>query len=157
MNRLPSGLADPLRIGPPFPWWLLLAGALLLAAALLLLWRRSRRPATVAPSPPPPGRMSILSAIRALKNRYHKASSFRQACHELSTLLRAHFEQRHRKPFTTETSREIGQRLGDTALSRFFSLMSETQFRRHEPQKNDFDGLCDLAEGLVESGKGGQQ
>ena len=158
MNRLPSGLADPLHIEPPFPWWALVV-LLLILLTVLWVWLRRRRAPTARPPLPPPapvGKVTLFSAIRDLRERYQKRGSFRRACHELSGLLRVHFEKAGKHPFSTLTSREIGRAVGDTALSRFFSRMSDMQFRRREPSKSDFHGLCEVAEDLARAraGKG---
>ena len=98
----------------------------------------------------------MLGAIQALRKRYRKAGPVRRACHELSSLLRAHFERRDKLKFSTLTSGEIGRVLGDSPLSRFFRLLSDSQFGRGEPSRKDLSGLCEVAEDLVRSRAGGE-
>ncbi len=97
MKPLPFGLTDPLHISPPLPWALLFVLGLFLLG-LFWLWRRRRRRAAAeapvaSPPPPPTTRGDVLGAIQALRKRYRKAGPVRLACHELSSLLRAHFDR----------------------------------------------------------------
>ena len=43
------------------------------------------------------------------------------------------------------TVREIEASVGDTAVSRLFSLLATLQFSRNPPDESDFEGACALA------------
>ena len=166
---LPGPLAGPLHYpSPPSCAWLVVW--FLLIAALVgwlarLLWRRFSRYLESRPRPqtrPPASRPShwgIDSAIGSILHRHLGAGTYRQGCHDLSGALRRHWEERGlvrpaRAPFTRMTAREIEGRVGDRPASRLLSLLSQLQFGRREPSRDDLQGACDLATELVKKGSG---
>lgn len=151
MNPLPHGIADPLHIDEPFPTWALVAAAL----GVWLLYRLFRyvrdRPAVPLPvlesSPAPAQDGRIGSVIEAIRRRAFERNALRAGCHELAAALREHFGRNLAPGVSLEhlTASEIERRLGDTAVSRYFRLLSGLQFLRRPPTASDFDGACDLA------------
>lgn len=151
MKELPAGLADPLHLSYPIPWKLVFGLALLLLAgilfALLRAWLRRPRPprATHQPAAAQPRLSGLADAISGLRQRHRDSVAFRHACHELSTLLRRHYEGATGREYSTLTAGEIRRAVGETAGSRFFSVLADLQFKRSAPTRNDFEGACDLA------------
>ncbi len=155
MSPLPAGLAEPLHLDLPIPWRALaMVAALLLlslVATLLLWWLRRRRRAAprALPAPAPRRRAAgIVEAIEALRRKHRRSRAVRRACHELSVLLREHFESGFRG-FVALTAGEIRGRFGEHRRSRFFELLARLQFGRSQPTRNDFEGICDLAVEVV--------
>ena len=153
MSDLPHGLTEPLRYLEPFPWtWV--AAALALALGLLLWWRlrpaAAAGPSTIGPPPtPPPAAQGIEAELGRLRSRHLADESYRDGCHELSTLVRGHLERTHRRPFSRWTAREVERAEGDTVWSRLLALVSDLQFGRRAPGRSDFEGACDLARDVV--------
>ena len=161
---LPGPLAGSLHFpSSPSGAWLLVWFALVAGLVFWLgrlLWRRLRRYLGARPSPParpaarPRGLFGIGSAIAAILDRHLQSESYRQGCHELSEALRTHWEQRGLiRPagprFTRMTAREIEGRVGDRPATRLLSVLSDLQFARREPSRDDFQGACELATELV--------
>lgn len=161
---LPAPPAGPLHYpSPPSCAWL--AVWLLLIAALAawlarLLWRRWRRHLDALPPPqrrpaaPRRDRAGIASAIAGIRDRHLEDGTYRLGCHELSGALRGHWEERGLarttgQRFTRMTAREIEGRVGEHPATRLLSLLSELQFGRREPSRDDFQGACELAGELV--------
>ncbi len=155
MRPLPSGLADPLHLPFEVPWRLVaILGAIFLFAigwVLLRNWlnRRRRAPKRALPAPVPTGPSSIFDEIEGIRGRYAESGSFRIACHELSSLLRGYFERSGRRRFSTLTAGEIHRQLGESRISRFFGFLTELQFGRGRPSRNELDDVCDLAIEIV--------
>jgi hypothetical protein len=63
----------------------------------------------------------------------------------LAHLLREHFSKLRPQTLLTLTAREISHRLGDAKLGSLFEPLADLQFRRREPSRQDFEGICDLA------------
>ena len=127
---------------------------LLAAATAALLWwlrRRTRRAAQSGAESTPatatawPGRGGMREQIQALRRQVLEHADYRLGCHELAQLLREHFSRRRAKRLFTLTAREIGARIEDEGLASLFSLLAELQFRRAEPSRDDFEGICDIA------------
>ena len=167
---LPAPLAGPLHYPAPASCAWLVVWVLLVAALVgwlgRLLWRRLRRALAdrprkpAAPRPRPTGPFGIGSAIIAILDRHLAAESYRQGCHELSGALRRHWEERGLvRPagprFTRMTAREIEGRVGERPATRLLSVLSELQFGRRGPTRDDFQGACELATELV-SKRGGR-
>lgn len=161
---LPGSLAGPLHYpSPPSCAWLAIWLLLILGLVVWLawrLWRRFRhylaaRPVRrAAPAVRPRGRFGIASAIAAIIDRHLGAGTYRQGCHDLSDALRTHWEERGlAKPaggrLTRMTAREIEVRVGERPATRLLKLLSELQFARREPTRDDFQGACQLATELV--------
>lgn len=159
-GRLPSGLVDPLHLPQPVPWkFLAVLAVLLLAAivfALLKAWlgRRRRTPRRPLPAPVPALPTGIDAAIESLRRRYRESRAYRAACHELSTLLRLHFEGSSRHRYSTLTAGEIRREVGETRVARFFAFLADLQFGRRQPTGNDLDGACDLAIEIAQGERG---
>ncbi len=151
LGRLPAGLAEPLHFDSPFPWTLvkILAGVLvaLLLLALVRRWLRRRRqaPSRPLPAPVPAAEPGLREAIESIRRRYRGGHAYRDACHELSSLLRRAFEHNTRRSYSTLTAGEIQRQVGDSRVARFFAFLAELQFGRRRPSGNDLDGACDLA------------
>jgi hypothetical protein len=167
---LPGDPAGPLHFPTPpscawlVVWFLLVVGLLVWLGRLL--WRRLRRYSESRPTLPKrrpkrkPVPFGINTAIAGILSRHLKAGTFRQGCHELSDALRTYWEERGLvRPagprFTRMTAREIEGRVGDHPASRLISLLSQLQFGRHEPSREDLQGACELASELVAKGSGG--
>lgn len=161
MSGLPFGIAEPLHIEEPFPAWKVVLAALVLWLLYRLaraLYRRLQRAAQAprpAAPPPPPLLGGIGAVIDDIRRRYQ--TDYRRGCHALAEALRRHFDRAKlpgsagRAPYPTLTAREIERHIGDTALTRFFALLSELQFHRREPTQSDFEGACELAAVVAES------
>ena len=151
LGNLPGGLADPLHYQNPFPWTLFKVLAALAVGILvitLLRWwlgRRQQAPSRPLPAPLPSRPMSLVASIEEIRRRYRESRDYRQACHELSTLLRWAFESATRRRYSTLTAGEIRRQLGESRIARFFSFLGELQFGRRAPSGNDVEGACDLA------------
>jgi hypothetical protein len=161
---LPGELAGPLHYPAPpscawlVVWFLLVAGLVIWLGRLL--WRRLASYLESRPSPPKrrlarkPVPFGINTAIAKILRRHLKAGTFRQGCHELSEALKIYWEDRglDHSPgvrFTRMTAREIEGRVGDQPASRLITLLSQLQFGRREPSRDDLQGACDLATDLV--------
>lgn len=150
---LPAGLAEPLRYLSPAWMWVPLYVLLAAATAALLWWLRRRtrlaaesRAGSGTPTPSPrPGPGGMLEQIQALRQQVLEHADYRLGCHELARLLREHVYRRRGKRLFTLTAREIGERIEDQGLASLFSLVAELQFRRAEPSRDDFEGICDIA------------
>ncbi len=159
MNPLPSGLADPLHLDFPVPWKLIaIAAAIFFAVIALVLirsWLRSRRqaPTKSLPAPVPSAAFDVFGAIEEIRERYVETGSFRLACHELSTLLRRHFERSSGHRYSVLTAGEMRKRVGEGSISRFFGLLAQLQFGRGKPSRDDLDGACDLAVDVVKGNR----
>ena len=163
MKGLPFGLAEPLHIEEPFPTWkLVLAGLVLwlIYRLLRLLWRWLQRvevPASPVPPAPPSFLDGFAVAVDEIRRRY--GDDYRRGCHALAEALRGHFDALElpgsagRAPYPTLTAREIEGQLGDTPVSRLFTLLSDLQFYPREPTKGDFEGACELAVDVAASSK----
>ena len=151
---LPRPLADPLSYpGSGAPWAEVLAAALAIAAlALLWRWHRRRRRFEAAAPAPPLGRQPRGTAdeIRELRDLHLHQRTYRQGCHQLSSLLREHFERvgfstRERLPCTRLTSPEISHRLGEGGPSRLFLDLARLQWSEAGPGRNAFRTICSRA------------
>jgi hypothetical protein len=159
---LPAGLGDPLHLLEPsnVDTWLPSLLATLLGLLLTWAWRRwkakrSQKPAptTTRPRPVAAGASgSVLDEVAALRRRHARSRTFREGCHALASTLRQHLERARDSgagdpgaPIPTLTAREMAARLGDPLIGSLFELLEELQFRRREPRKTDFLGVCDLA------------
>lgn len=166
---LPGPLEGPLHFpSSPSCAWLAVWLLLLLGLAIWLgrlLWRRLRRRLQSRPEPrpaPPPvaaGAPGVSAAIADILDRNLRSGTYRQGCHELSAVLRAHWEARglgrEAGPrFTRMTAREIESRVGERPATRLLALLAGLQFGRREPSRNDFSGACKLAgETVLERGE----
>ena len=166
---LPGELAGPLHFpSSPSCLWLVVWFLLVMALAAWLgrrLWKRFRRWVDSRPKPSPRPRtrprgvFGIGSAIATILDRHLQSETYRQGCHELSGALRTYWEERglvrQAGPrLTRMTAREIEDRVGDRPESRLMSVLSELQFGRREPSRNDFTGACKLAAELVSKREG---
>jgi len=156
MISLPHGVTDPLHIDEPFPTWMLWAGALVLWLLYRLYRRWREHPAEPAKPvrklrPKAPGRGRIGNTIEDIRRRALLQKAYRTGCHELAEALREHLDVRFEtgESLTSLTAIEMADRFGDTAFARFFSLLSQLQFRRREPTQSDFEGACALALDVV--------
>lgn len=160
--ELPEDLVRALEIPGSEPWsselWFWLVPPL-----LVLLWlfsrsrrRRQRKPNIEPPTPVAPRSSSIGDAIRELQKRYRESTSVREGCHELSELLRDHYD-RHpiaklgASTLSRLTAHEIWQRLGRHPVAELFSDLARQQFSRREPKRHAFRDLCRRALRLVET------
>ena len=158
MSALPHGVADPLHINEPFPiWTLVVAGLMLWLLYRLVRFLKQRSAEAISPPPSPslpaPRSSRIAAVIEDIRRRYRERKAYRSGCHELAAALREHFDSGHstKDPMTTLTAAEMTRRIGDTAVSRLFGVLSELQFYRRPPTQSDFDGACDLALEVAES------
>lgn len=155
MTGLPGDLAAPLHLIEPFPWrraLLVATVAALIVATLVLMWRRMLRarrarprPAPPPPAPAPAPPSGLAAAIAALREQILRVGLFRQGCHELTRLLKAHFEGVEQRPYSTLTAREIGRLVGERPVARLLALLADLQFGRRPPDRDDFEGACLLA------------
>jgi|GEM_PF-4687438 hypothetical protein len=162
---LPGELAGPLQFpNAAITRWPLLA--LLLAAALWMLyrWRRRRQTrdpepatATVRRTPAPPGQRgkgpTLGDLLRGLRDRFLASHQYRQGCHELTALLKRHFEtsgvRGRRLPWTRMTAREIRSTTGEKAASQLLVQLSVLRFGRADPTRRAFERACHRAEQVV--------
>jgi hypothetical protein len=152
MNELPVDLAPPLHFMEPggfSAWWLLFP----LLALLLSRWLRGRRspvptssttPLREAPKVQPTG---LAEEIDALREQYKGKSDYRRGCHELAWLLRQHVVGT-----MALTAHEIAATLSTAGISKVFPLLAALQFRRKEPRRSDFTGICELAQKATRHG-----
>lgn len=153
MSALPHGLGEPLHYVDP-AWARMLLLALAAAFVAAILWWLKRRAARAAKAPGgeaavrfrgPKERFGLADEIEALKQRIGEHQDYRAGCHELALMLREHFTGKRGPRLFTLTAREIGARLADATLGSLFELLSDLQFRRIRPSREDFEGICDLA------------
>ena len=162
MIELPAELAGPLEIPGAASsnlWQLVLAA--LVTLWLLIRPLRGRKPVQMAPTapPPPPAPVEIGSigqAIRALRKKHLASTLLRQGCHELSALLREHYEKaglddQRSAPITKLTALELRRRLGETPFTRLFVDLAALQFSSRLPSRKAFRHVCHWAIQLVES------
>lgn len=163
--ELPAGLAEPLHILSPdgggFEGWLWALLALLLAW-LYRRWRKrateppSHEPRPQVPAPAPLPAMSALArAIESLRYEILVSENFRDGCHRLADLLRRHGEGAAHYELSVLTAGEIVRRLGDRGLGTVFGLLADLQFRRHEPTREEFVDICEMATSAADGTPGG--
>ena len=151
---LPAPAADPLHILPPFmPLLLGLAGAALLVSVgiwLLMYYFSTRQAMTPRVRQHSRTADNVAAQIRAIQKRTNGTGEFREGCHELSFLLKSHFEQSTGLQVEEMTPGEIARTLKGPLVG-FFGELSRLQFGRPEPEKTDFDRACRLAENARKS------
>ncbi len=156
---LPSPPADPLHIMPRALFILLLAGIALLLLGLLFLLLRYfalRRPQSVEEAPPPPRLVptptpasSIGSRIRALEDEFLKTKQFREGCHILARLVKAHLGRSTGHPIERMTSPEIAIMVEDQRVGSFMTDLSRRRYGREEPRRRHFVKACAEARELL--------
>lgn len=161
-QELPGSLADPLQIPGPeasnwTSWWIALA--VVLALALLYYpWRKRQERETLPrhrSSTSPEPRQTVGQRIRDLRRRALATSALRPGCHQLSELLRSHYDHQSlghlgRLPVSHLTALELEDRLGEHAVSRLFLDLARLQFSPPEPERKEFRRICGRAIHLVE-------
>ncbi len=155
---LPSPPADPLHIMPRALFILLLAGIALLVLALLFLLLRYfalRRPRPVEEPPPPQlaptptPATGIGSRIRALEDEFLKTKQFREGCHILARVVKAHLGRSSGHPIERMTSPEIAIMVEDQRVGSFMTDLSRRRYGREEPRRRHFVKACAEARELL--------
>ncbi len=149
---LPAPAADPLHIMPRAIFILLLAGLILLLLVLAwLILRRffRRRPRPVAPPPPPPRlaptptpASDVGSRIQAIEREFLESKQFREGCHTLARVAKAHLGRSTGKPVERMTSPEIAIVIEDERVGRFMNSLSRRRYGREEPRRKHFVEAC---------------
>ncbi len=151
-GALPAPPADPLHILPYWSVLLLLAAALLfllLLAWLLVRYLRRRRPPAPASAPPPVPRapvpapsIGVATRIEALERKFLETKAFREGCHALAGVAKAHLGKRTGKPVERMTSPEIAIQIEDPRVGRFMTALSRRRYGRDEPRRRHFVKAC---------------
>jgi hypothetical protein len=159
-TALPHGPANPLHIIEPLFLALTVALAVVVVLAVvfavvrLLLWLKRRMVTTPALPPLPPIR-DMDQRIARIKKEHLASEAYRNGCHSLSALLKTYLEQQTRQPVEEMTLAEIRRRLDHAEASRFFTRLSDLQFRRAEPGRGEFAGACEESVRLAKKFKRG--
>ncbi len=158
-GALPAPPADPLHILPYWSILLLLAAALCLAlflAWLLFRYLRRRRPPTPAPAPPPVPRApvpvpsaGVADRIEAIERKFLESKAFREGCHALAGVAKAHLGKRTGKPVERMTSPEIANAIEDERVGGFMTRLSRRRYGRNEPRRKHFKEACAEARELL--------
>ncbi len=151
-GALPAPPADPLHILPYWSVLLLLAAALcflLFLAWLLIKFLRRRRPPTPTPAPPPVPRapvpspsIGIATRIEAIERKFLESKAFREGCHALAGVTKAHLGKRTGKPVERMTSSEIASAIEDPSVGGFMTRLSQRRYGRDEPRRKHFVKAC---------------
>ncbi len=151
-GALPAPPADPLHILPYWSVLLLLAAALffaLFAAWLLFRYLRRRRPPVPAPAPPPVSQapvpepaIGVATRIEAIERKFLETKAFREGCHALAAVARAHLGKRTGKPVERMTSPEIASLIEDKRVGGFMTRLSRRRYGRDEPRRKHFVEAC---------------
>ena len=150
---LPAGTGEALHILEPGGpgWWTFLAVLLVpLLMGLVMQWLKGLpdRGGPAAPrtrmAPPPVPSNDLARAIDTLRDETLADADYRDGCHRLGALMRDH-ASRTSPRLNTWTVREIVSRLGDTPYSTVLALLADLQFRRAEPDEEEFLDICQLA------------
>lgn len=156
---LPAPPADPLHIMPRTLFLVLLAGIALLVLALaflLLRYLALRRPRTpeapsplqqLAPTPTPTA--GIGSRIRAIEDEFLKTKHFREGCHTLARVVKAHLGRKTGHPIERMTSPEIAILVEDQRVGGFMTGLSLRRYGREEPRRRHFVKACAEARELL--------
>jgi hypothetical protein len=154
-SPLPAPPADPLHILPAWSLLLLLAavGLLLLALAWLIfrVLRRHQPPPAVEPPPAPrpaparPDASSIATRIGDLENRFLESKAFREGCHALAGVVKAHLGRSSGLDAEHMTSSEIAAAVKDDRVGRFMTGLAGRRFGREEPRRRHFVAACQEA------------
>lgn len=164
MNR--TNLVEDLTLLPLPPWWsspwaIAAAVAALVALGLLGRWlaRRTRRPdAPPAPTPEPPIDLSEFTRrLAALRQRQPQLSAYDLAI-EVSDILRAYLEARHRLRIRYQTSREFLREAATRpelapaqrdALGAFLGFCDGVKFGQEPATDAELERLLVTAEGVI--------
>lgn len=158
-GALPAPPADPLHVVPEWSIMLLEAVAILLAlflAWLALRYLPRRRPPAPAPAPPPVPRASVpvpsagvATRIEAIERKFLKTKEYREGCHVLAGVAKAHLGKRTGKPVERMTSPEIAMVIEDPRVGGFMTRLSRRRYGRDEPRRKHFVKACAEARELL--------
>jgi hypothetical protein len=149
VSPLPSPLAEPLHILPP---WLLLAVVLAFLLALLLpflWWWRRRRRRLQQPVPPARSGAPLPDAVGdwfaprvdQIVSSHCQERSYREGCHDLSAAVKLRLEQLSRLEIEEMTVTEISACLDEEGIDSFLRQLVRHQFDKLPPGKSDLKRL----------------
>jgi hypothetical protein len=147
LAELPNGIAPPVHM---FDWhynqdvrnWVLLP---ILLITLYWLYRYFKNVQREIPKRKP--RISILSPeflkekIDIIQKNYSSNFQYRDGLHELSSIMRTHFESKTGIEIEEMTTEEIAKKVKDKKVVSFFSSLSLLQFGKDNPLKSEFDEI----------------
>ncbi len=156
LAELPNGIAPPVHM---FDWrynqevrnWILLP-ILLIAMYWLYRYFKNRQKEIQKRKPRTPVQPAevLKERIEIIQKNYSSNFQYRDGLHELSALMRNHFESKTGIEIEEMTAEEIKSRIKDKKVSSFFSNLSELQFGKQNPMKSEFDEV--FTEAKVASG-----
>ena len=158
VKDLPTGLADPLHIFPPWSsTFLLIAIALLLLAILFwvlaYLYSKYRQNQEARPYQAPSmdghNRKDTLGVIDSIRVKYQETRNYREGCHMLSAAVKTHIETKTGLEVEEMTPGEIARNIEGEETARFFNKLGGLQFNLAEPEKNDFLNICEESKQIV--------
>ena len=156
LAELPNGIAPPVHM---FDWrynqevrnWILLP-ILLLALYWLYRYFKNMQKEIQKRKPRPPVQPAevLKERIEIIQKNYSSNFQYRDGLHELSALMRSHFESKTGIEIEEMTSHEISKRIKDKKVGKFFYNLSSLQFGKENPMKSEFDEV--FTEAKIASG-----
>ena len=159
MNPLPAPPADPLHILPPWSFLAAVLAALLLLGLLALFlvrrWLRRREAAEPGappvPKPPPAaGPVKIGAEIERLRQEFLRSKDFREGCHALAALAKAHLARRTGLGVEEMTSSEIAGAVKAPRVGELMTRLARRRYGRKEPERKHFVEACDGAREVLD-------
>lgn len=154
LAELPNGFAPPVHI---FDWkynqeirnWILLPILLVTLYWLYRYFRSMQKEIEKRKPRPTPEPIEVLKEkIDTTQKSY--SNNLRAGLHELSAIMKNHFELKMGIEIEEMTSEEIGRRVKDKKVVNFFAKLSSLQFAKDKPEKEDFDEI--FSEAKITSG-----
>ncbi len=162
LAELPNGIAPPVHM---FDWrynqevrnWILLP-ILLLALYWLYRYFKNMQKEIQKRKPKPPVQSPevLKERLEIIQRNYSSNFQYREGLHELSALMRAHFESKTGIELEEMTTEEIVSRLKDKKITKFFVELTNLQFGKENPMKSEFDEVftdAKIASGLEKFSK----
>nr|MBP9165571.1 hypothetical protein [Leptospiraceae bacterium] len=102
------------------------------------------------PRPPVQPAEVLKERIEIIQKNYSSNFQYRDGLHELSALMRTHFESKTGIEMEEMTAEEITSRLKDKKITKFFIDLTSLQFGKENPMKSEFDEV--FTEAKIASG-----
>jgi hypothetical protein len=156
LAELPNGIAPPVHM---FDWrynqevrnWILLPILLITLYWLYRYFKNLQKEIQKRkPRLPVHTADTLKEKIEIIQRNYSSNFQYRDGLHELSALMRFHFESKTGIEIEEMTAEEIKYRIKDKKVSNFFLNLSFLQFGKEEPMKSEFDEL--FTEAKIASG-----
>ncbi|MBK8398201.1 MAG: hypothetical protein IPL26_23545 [Leptospiraceae bacterium] len=147
LAELPNGIAPPIHM---FDWrynqdirnWILLP-ILLITLYWFYRYFKNLQKDIIKRKPPKPIVSSevLKEKIETVERNYSSNFKYREGLHELSLILKSHFESKTGIEIEEMTAEEISKRIKDKKVIGFFNNLSSLQFGKKNPLKSEFDEM----------------